>query len=66
MTGSHCLICGAVIVSGLYCYDCKWEMKRIRLESDMDLQDWMDEHSHSSRKLRAYDGTKSLEYFSSQ
>ena len=67
MVSSHCLICGSVVVSGLYCHDCLWEIKRIRLRNEEDLDSWMDGNMHSGNKKVPYNETlRTLESFSSQ
>gem|GEM_PF-2461723 len=66
MSGPHCLICGAPIVSGLYCNDCKWEMRRIRLKTDYDLDSWISESMEETKRVRACECVRPLDSFSSQ
>jgi hypothetical protein len=65
MVSSHCLICGDIVVSGLYCHNCLWEIKRIRLRNELDLDTWMEGIMQSSRKVPYYENLKTLESFSS-
>ncbi|MEM0127818.1 MAG: nucleotide-binding protein [Thermoplasmatales archaeon] len=51
MTTSHCLICGKSVVSGLYCYDCLWEIRRLRLEGEEDIDSWMEENIAKRRPV---------------
>lgn len=66
MAGSHCLICGVPIVSGLYCYDCLWEMKRIRLRTDENLDSWMELNAQPSKRVRTDEESTTLDHFSNQ
>jgi hypothetical protein len=66
MVSSHCLICGSVVVSGLYCHTCLWEIKRIRLKDEVDLDVWMQDNMQSSRKINYYDNLRTLDSFNSQ
>lgn len=65
MVSSHCLICGGIVVSGLYCFDCLWEIKRIRLREEEDLESWMEQNVQSSRKNQYYEKPRTLGSFSS-
>lgn len=65
MVSSHCLICGSPVVSGLYCYSCLWEIKRIRLRNEEDLDSWMEGNMKSCRKVAYYDNLRTLDSFSS-
>ncbi len=66
MVSSHCLICGTVVVSGLYCHSCLWEIKRIRLRNEADLNSWMEDNMRSFRKASFYENIRTLESFSNQ
>lgn len=37
----HCLICGILIFSGLYCSGCTREMIRARTSDDETFEDWL-------------------------
>ncbi|MCL4333132.1 MAG: nucleotide-binding protein [Candidatus Thermoplasmatota archaeon] len=65
MVSSHCLICGDIVVSGLYCHECLWEIKRIRLKNDVDLETWMRGSLQPGRKMPLQENTRTLESFSS-
>ncbi|MEM0130332.1 MAG: hypothetical protein QW100_02715 [Thermoplasmatales archaeon] len=51
MASSRCLICGKLVVSGLYCYDCLWEIRRLRLEGEQDIDTWMEENIRRRRPV---------------
>lgn len=65
MVSSHCLICGSMVVSGLYCHNCLWEIKRIRLGDEEDLDSWMEKNMQSGKRVAYYDNNRTLESFSS-
>jgi hypothetical protein len=65
MVSSHCLICGEVVVSGLYCHNCLWEIKRIRLKNEEDLDTWMKGSMQSFRKIPYHENLRTLDSFSS-
>lgn len=65
MVSSHCLICGSVIVSGLYCHSCLWEIKKIRLRNEVDLDTWIEQNMHSSKKISFDENIKTLDSFNS-
>jgi len=65
MVSSHCIICGAIIVSGLYCHNCMWEIKRIRLNGEQDLESWIDDRLQPTRKAMRPENSTTLESFSS-
>ncbi|MCL4452228.1 MAG: hypothetical protein M1327_06360 [Candidatus Thermoplasmatota archaeon] len=37
----HCLICGGLIFSGLYCSSCFVEMRRIRTQDEPSFDEWL-------------------------
>ncbi len=66
MASSHCLICGSVVVSGLYCYNCLWEIRRIRLRGESDLDTWMESNMKAARKISCDKNVRPLETFNSR
>ncbi len=49
--GSHCLICGTAIGGGLYCKDCEWEIKKIRLGSDEEFETWFNRELNEHKNI---------------
>lgn len=37
----HCIICGFLIYSGMYCSSCSREIVRTRTQDDETLEDWI-------------------------
>lgn len=37
----HCLICGSLIFSGMYCSDCSREIMRVRTMDDESFEEWL-------------------------
>ncbi|CAC11161.1 hypothetical protein [Thermoplasma acidophilum] len=44
----HCIICGSIIYSGLYCSDCLSEIQRSRTIDDESFEDWLARTRESS------------------
>ncbi|MGC8645482.1 MAG: nucleotide-binding protein [Thermoplasmata archaeon] len=63
MSSSHCLICGKTVVSGLYCYDCLWEIRKVRLKGEEDIDTWIEENMGNRRPVLQEDGVKTLDSF---
>ena len=43
MEENRCIICGKILHDPLavYCAECEYELKRVRLEDDESLEEWM-------------------------
>ncbi len=60
---NRCIICGAPIKNGLnlYCSDCLYELKRVRLADDESLQEFLEKHNNAQVKYIHQDNLPSLE-----
>lgn len=60
---NRCIICGAPIKNGLniYCSDCLYELKRVRLADEESLQEFLERHMDSQIKYIQHDNLPKLE-----
>ncbi|MCL5667843.1 MAG: nucleotide-binding protein [Candidatus Thermoplasmatota archaeon] len=47
----HCIICGGVIFSGMYCADCRREISRTRTTDDENFEDWLSRTRESRQHI---------------
>ncbi|MGC8565239.1 MAG: hypothetical protein ACP5R0_01560 [Thermoplasmata archaeon] len=60
---NRCIICGAPIKNGLniYCSDCLYELKRVRLADEESLQDFLERHMDLQVKYIQHENLPKLE-----
>ncbi|MDP8011661.1 MAG: hypothetical protein ACP5F1_01190 [Thermoplasmata archaeon] len=60
---NRCIICGAPIRNGLglYCSDCLYELKRVRLSDEESLQEFIDKRMEEKMKYVHHDNIPKLE-----
>ncbi len=60
---NRCILCGAPIREGLgvYCSDCLYEIKRVRLKDDEPLEDFIDRMMSEHVTARDHDRLEKLE-----
>jgi len=60
---NRCIICGAPIKNGLniYCSDCLYELKRVRLADEESLQDFIERHMDLQVKYIQHENLPKLE-----
>ncbi len=63
MVYSRCLTCGSAIISGLYCKDCEWEIKRMRLGNEENFEIWLSSKTGSEKIKFERNSGLSLESF---
>lgn len=60
---NRCIICGAPIKNGLtvYCSDCLYELKRVRLKDEESLQEFIEKHREEQIKYINHEHLTKLE-----
>jgi len=60
---NRCILCGAPIKSdlGIYCSDCLYEIKRVRLKDDEPLEDFIDRMMREHITPRNHEKVEKLE-----
>jgi len=58
----HCIICGSLIYSGMYCADCLDEISRARSIDEESLDEWLSRNRFLEKKTVSHslEGVKSL------
>jgi hypothetical protein len=60
---NRCIICGAPIREGtsMYCIDCLYEMKRVRLKDDEPLEEFIERKRENNVELKTHENVAKLE-----
>ncbi|MGC8992494.1 MAG: hypothetical protein ACP5JE_02890 [Thermoplasmata archaeon] len=60
---NRCIICGAPIREGtsMYCIDCLYEMKRVRLKDDEPLEEFIERNRENNVELKTHENVAKLE-----
>ena len=65
MEVNRCIICGKVLHDPLavYCAECEYELKRVRLADEEDVEEWLARMREENRETINAKGIKSLDFW---